>query len=84
DQPPPNAPGSCPDDGFSAAVTFTAYAGGMVADVEKQRADNEQREFSFDLSASGRIEMVIVQVCRVPPGPRPTAYCGTPQRYPFG
>jgi len=84
DRPLPDAPGPCPDDGSSTTATFTAYAGGVVVDVKTQQADNEQREFSFDLLASRRIDVIVVRVCRVPPSPTPTDYCGAPQKYLIG
>jgi len=83
DRPLRDDPDTCSDDGRVARATFTAYAGTMVVDTEVQRADNERRELSFELSASRPISRVVVQVCRISPLPGSPVRCGSLQSYPL-
>jgi len=95
DHPLPGEPrnGACgdswyPDDGYFTDVTFTAYAGASQVGSVSASADNGERTFpsGFALNASGPIERVTVQVCRLSHGPPalppvPVRYCGPAQTY---
>jgi hypothetical protein len=84
DRPLPTVPTLCRDDGFYSTATFTAYYGSRVVDQQAVRANNSIVRFSFVLgqnSTIGRIDRVVVQVCRGPVNTLPPTYCGKPAEY---
>jgi len=84
DRPLPTVPTLCRDDGFYSTATFTAYYGSRVVDQQAVRANNSLVRFDFVLgqnSTVGRIDRVVVQVCRSPVNTLPPTYCGMPAEY---
>ena len=86
DRPLPNDPSTACRDPRYSSVTFTAYRGTVVVDTERQRVDNGQISFRFQLTAMTTvitpIDRVVVQVCRhAPPTTTIPDYCGRAVEY---
>lgn len=87
DQPMPTSPATCPDDGYSSTARFTGYLGNTPLATRSFTTDNSMVRFNFALSAItappgvGRIDRVVVQVCRDPVVTLPPSYCGRAVEY---
>jgi hypothetical protein len=65
DRPVPNDPApGCRDDGRLTVLSVIGRVSGRPADQVLLEADNGQREYAFTLTATVRIEEVVVLVCR--------------------
>jgi hypothetical protein len=85
DRPTPTDPSVCTDDRRLSFALFTAYAGGLLVDTERQGVDNGRLDFRFVLgatSSTARVDKVVVQVCRESTiSPTQPVYCGPAQTY---
>jgi hypothetical protein len=85
DRPLLNDPSTACRDARYSSVTFTAYRGLAVVDSERQRADNGQVGFRFQLTAMTTvitpIDRVVVQVCRHALTSTVPDYCGRAVEY---
>ncbi len=79
DRPLPVDPGTCRDDGLFSVATFIAYNDNLAVARDARRADNATVQYSFTLggsSATPRINLVTIQVCRHRPTSAAPVYCG--------
>jgi hypothetical protein len=85
DRPLPNDPSTACRDPRYSSVTFTAYRGSFVVDTERQRVDNGQISFRFQLAGASTvlptIDRVVVQVCRHALTTTVPDYCGRAVEY---
>ena len=84
DQPTPAQPRNCPADGLYSSAQFTAYYGSTIVARQSVTVDNAERTFSFTLGGVGtigRIDRLVVQVCRYPNSPVGVSYCGAAKTY---
>lgn len=81
DQPLPDDTGRACSDGLFTSATFTALSGKTRVDTEIRRVDDGQADFSFRLTGTTQITMVVIQVCRHPLGIG-ISYCGPAQQFP--
>jgi hypothetical protein len=84
DQPTPLSPRNCRSDGLNSRASFTAYFGSAVVGSRSATVDNGELPFAFRLGGSGtigRIDRLVVQVCRFPTTPVGISYCGAPKTY---
>jgi hypothetical protein len=79
DRPLPVDPSICRDDGLYSIATFVAYNGNQAVARDARRADNATVQYAFTLTgstATPRINLVVIQVCRHRATSTAPAYCG--------